>query len=80
MRFGIKRGFTGADPDLRISYEGDNSNSYNLRYKRDKTHFLFSLRVESEIARNWFLGGEAEFQVGENDKDVTASIMFRRVW
>ena len=80
MRFGIKRGFTGVDPDLRISYEGDSSNSYRLRYKRDKTHFLFSLRGESEIARNWFLGGEAEFQFGENDKDVTASIMFRRVW
>ncbi len=80
MRFGIKRGFTGADPDLRISYEGDNSNSYRLRYNRDKTHFICSLRGESEIARNWFLGGEAEFQFGENDKDVTASIMFRRVW
>lgn len=80
MRFGIKRGLTGADPDLRISYEGDSSNSYHLRYKRDKTHFICSLRGESEIARNWFLGGEAEFQVGENDKDVTASIMFRRVW
>ena len=80
MRFGVKRGFTGVDPDLRIIYEGDSSNSYRLRYKRDKTHFLFSLRGESEIARNWFLGGEAEFQFGENDKDVTASIMFRRVW
>ena len=80
MRFGIKRGFTGADPDLRMSYEGDSSNSYRIRYNRDKTHFLCSLRGESEFARNWFLGGEAEFQFGENDKDVTASIMLRRIW
>jgi len=80
MRFGIKRGFTGADPDLRMSYEGDGSNSYRIRYERDKTHFICSLRGESEFARNWFLGGEAEFQFGENDKDVTASIMFRRIW
>ena len=80
MRFGVKRGFTGADPDLRISYEGDGSNSYRIRYERDKTHFLCSLRGESEFARGWFVGGEAEFQVGDNDKDVTASIMLRRMW
>lgn len=80
MRFGVKRGFTGADPDLRISYEGDDSNSYRIRYERDKTHFLCSLRGESEFARGWFVGGETEFQVGDNDKDVTASVMFRRVW
>ncbi|MBD3879270.1 MAG: autotransporter domain-containing protein [Quinella sp. 1Q5] len=80
LRFGVKHGFTGVDPDLRISYEGDATNSYRLRQKRDKTHFVFSLRGEDEIARGWFLGGEAELQLGENDKDVTASVMFRRVW
>ncbi|MBR2774752.1 MAG: autotransporter domain-containing protein [Selenomonadaceae bacterium] len=80
LRFGIKHGFTGVDPDLRISYEGDASNSYRLRQKRDKTHFIFSLRGEDEIARGWFVGGEAELQLGENDKDVTASVMFRRIW
>ena len=65
---------------MRISYEGDATNSYRLRQKRDKTHFVFSLRGEDEIARGWFLGGEAELQLGENDKDVTASVMFRRIW
>lgn len=80
LRFGVKHGFTGADPDLRISYEGDLSESYRLRQKRDKTHFLFSLRGEEEIARGWFIGGEAELQLGENDKDVAASVMLRRVW
>lgn len=80
LRFGVKHGFAGADPDLRISYEGDGANSYRLRQKRDKTHFVFSLRGEDEIARGWFLGGEAELQLGENDKDVTASVMFRRIW
>ena len=80
LRFGVKHGFAGADPDLRISYEGDETNSYRLRQKRDKTHFVFSLRGEDEIACGWFLGGEAELQLGENDKDVTASVMFRRIW
>lgn len=80
LRFGVKHGFTGADPDLTISYEGDGSNSYRLRNKRDKTHFLFSLRGENEFARGWFMGGEAELQLGENDRDVTASVILRRMW
>ena len=80
LRFGVKRGFTGADPDLTISYEGDTSSSYRLRNKRDKTHFVFSVRGESEFARGWFVGGEAELQRGKNDKDVTASVMLRRMW
>lgn len=80
MRFGIKRGFTGADPDLRISYEGNESAGYSMRYERDKTHFICSLRGENEFARGWFMGGEAELQLGEEDKDVTASVMLRRTW
>ena len=80
LRFGVKHGFTGVDPDLSISYEGYTANSYRLRNKRDKTHFVFSVRGESEFARGWFMGGEAEIQRGENDKDVTASVMLRRMW
>ena len=80
FRLGVKRGFTGADPDLKISYEGNASNSYRIRQERDKTHFICALRGESEIARGWFMGGEAELQLGENDKDVTASFMIRRTW
>ena len=80
LRFGVKRGFTGADPDLRISYEGDTASTYRLRQERDKTHFVFSVRGESEFANGWFMGGEAELQRGENDRDVTASVMLRRIW
>ena len=80
IKLGVKHGFTGADPDLRISYEGDTSTSYRLRQKRDKTHFVFSLRGDNEFARGWYIGGETEFQIGENDKDVTASITLRRMW
>ncbi|MBQ3337154.1 MAG: autotransporter domain-containing protein [Selenomonadaceae bacterium] len=80
MRFGVKHGFTGADPDLTVSYEGDTASSYRLRNKRDKTHFIFSIRGESDFADGWSLGGEAEFQRGENDRDFTASVMLRRIW
>ena len=80
MRLGVKRGFTGADPELKISYEGDGNRSYRLRQQRDKTHFVFSLRGENEFYRGWYLGADAELQLGENDKDVTASLTLRRTW
>ena len=80
MRLGVKHGFTGVDPELNISYEGDGARSYRLRQQRDKTHFVFSVRGENEFARGWFVGGEAELQLGENDRDVTASLMLRRTW
>ena len=80
LRFGVKHGFTGADPDLTFSYAGDSSSSYRLRNKRDKTHLIFSVRGESEFADGWFMGGEAEVQRGENDRDLTASVMLRRIW
>lgn len=80
MRFGVKHGFTGVDPDLQVSYEGDSGHSYRLRNERDKTHFVFSVRGENEFANGWFVGGETELQFGENDRDVTASLMLRRMW
>lgn len=80
MRFGVKHGFTGVDPDLQVSYEGDSGHRYRLRNERDKTHFVFSVRGENEFANGWFVGGETELQLGENDRDVTASLMLRRMW
>lgn len=80
IRFGVKHGFTGVDPDLTIRYEGDTSNRYRLRHERDKTHFVFSLRGDNEFANGWFLGGEMELQRGSHDKDLTASLTLRRMW
>ena len=80
FRFGIKHGFAGADPDLSVTYEGSDEHKYRLRNERDKTHAVISLRGECEFSPNWFIGGETEFQRGSHDKDLTASVMFRRIW
>lgn len=80
LRLGVKHGFTGADPELRFSYEGDGTRHYRLRQERDKTHFVCSLRGENEFSPGWFVGGETEFQISEHDKDLTASVILRRTW
>ena len=80
MRLGVKHAIAGADPELSFSYEGNGGRLYHLRNSQDKTHFILSLSGETEFARGWFLNGEAQLQKGAHDKDISASVQFKRVW
>ena len=79
-RIGVKHAFTGANPELNFNYEGDANNSYTLKNNQDKTHFVISLNGENEFAKNWLIGGDIQFQKGSHDRDLSASIMLRKVW
>ena len=79
-RIGIKHAFTGANPELNFSYEGDANNFYTLKNNQDKTHFVISLNGENEFAKNWLIGGDIQFQKGSHDRDLSASVMLRKVW
>jgi len=80
LRLGVKHAFAGADPNLSFCYEGNGGSSYTLRNSQDKTHLNLSLFGENEFAKGWFLSGEAQLLKGDHDKDVSASIQFKRVW
>ena len=41
---------------------------------------LLSLGGENEFAKGWILGGDVQLQKGSHDKDVSASVMLRKVW
>ena len=79
-RIGVKHAFTGADPELNFSYEGDSGTSYTLRNNQNKTHFVLSIGGENYFKNGWILGGDVGFQKGSHDKDITASVMLRKVW
>lgn len=79
-RLGVKHAFTGADPELNFSYEGDANHAYALHNNQDKTHLVMSLGGENEFAKGWILGGDVQLQKGSHDKDVSASVMLRKVW
>ena len=79
-RLGVKHAFTGADPELNFSYEGDANHAYALHNNQDKTHLVLSLGGENEFAKGWIIGGDVQLQKGSHDKDVSASVMLRRVW
>ena len=79
-RLGVKHAFTGADPELNFSYEGDANHVYTLHNNQDQTHLVLSLGGENEFAKGWILGGDVQLQKGSHDKDVSASVMLKKVW
>ncbi len=68
------------DPALQSAAQGYGGKSYTLQNNQDKTHFIFSLSGENEFAKGWFLSGETLLQKGAHDKDISASVQFKRVW
>ena len=80
IRAGVKHAFAGAEPRLRYSYMGDSANTYDMRNVQDKTHFVLSIGGEVEVAKGWSLGGDATFQRGHHDKDLSCSVTVKRMW
>jgi len=80
VRAGVKHAFAGAEPRLRYSYMGDAANTYDMHNVQDKTHFVLSIGGEVEVAKGWSLGGDATWQRGRHDKDLSCSVMVKRMW
>lgn len=79
-RLGVKHAFTGANPELSFSYEGDGNQVYTMKNNQDKTHFVLSVGGENEFAKGWILGGDLQLQKGGHDRDLSTSVMLRKVW
>ena len=80
VRAGVKHAFAGAEPRLRYSYMGDAANTYDMRNVQDKTHFVLSIGGEVEVSKGWSIGGDATWQRGCHDKDLSCSVTVRRMW
>ena len=79
FRLGLRQALLGADYQ-----EQDTSQllerSYSKSSRMDRTHFVTSLAAETEFQPGWQLSTELGFQKGAHDKDIMASIQFRRLW
>ena len=80
VRAGVKHAFAGAEPRLRYSYMGDQANTYDMHNVQDKTHFALSIGGEVEAAKGWSVGGDVTWQRGRHDKDLSCSVMVKRMW
>lgn len=79
-RIGVKHAFSGADPNLAYGFEGDASNRYTIRGQQDSTHSVLRLFGETEFTPGWQIAGDTLWQKGAHDRNLSASIMLRRVW
>ena len=79
FRLGVRQALMGADYQ-----EQDASQllerSYSKSSRMDRTHFVTSLAAETEFQPGWQLSTELGLQKGAHDKDIMASIQFRRLW
>ncbi|MBQ2593856.1 MAG: autotransporter outer membrane beta-barrel domain-containing protein, partial [Candidatus Riflebacteria bacterium] len=78
LRLAGKRAFSGADPKLTFSFEGDMANSYELDNEQDKKHLLVSFKGERKISANTLLSADFSMQRGSHDRDMKASLSFWR--
>lgn len=79
FRLGLRQALLGAD------YQEQDTGqllerSYSKSSRMDRTHFATSLAAETEFQPGWQLSTELGFQKGAHDKDIMASIQFRRLW
>ncbi|MBR4569040.1 MAG: autotransporter outer membrane beta-barrel domain-containing protein, partial [Candidatus Riflebacteria bacterium] len=76
LRLAGKRAFSGADPKLTFSFEGDMANKYELENEQDKNHLLVSFKGERKISTNTLLSADFSMQRGSHDRDLKASLSF----
>ncbi len=78
LRLAGKTAFSGYEPKLTYSFEGDMANSYELDNEQDKNHLLVSFKGERKISTNTLLSADFSMQRGSHDRDMKASLSFWR--
>ena len=76
LRLAGKTAFSGYEPKLTYSFEGDMANSYELDNDQDKKHLLVSFKGERKISTNTLLSADFSMQRGSHDRDLRASLSF----
>ena len=80
LRLAGKTAFSGYEPKLTYSFEGDMANKYELDNEQDKNHLLVSFKGERKISTNTLLSANFSMQRGSHDCDLKASFSFWRAF
>ena len=78
LRLAGKTAFSGYEPKLTYSFEGDMANKYELDNEQDKKHLLVSFKGERKISTNTLLSADFSMLRGSHDRDMKASVSFWR--
>ena len=78
LRLAGKTAFSGNEPKLTYSFEGDMANRYELDNDQDKNHLLVSFKGERKISNNTLFSADFSMLRGSHDRDLKASLSFWR--
>ncbi len=78
FRLGLNQALCGTNYEAHET--GFSGRSYTKSSRVDKTHFITSLAVETELAPNRQLSAELAYQKGAHDKDFMVNVQLKWLW
>ncbi|MHD0316964.1 autotransporter domain-containing protein [Fusobacterium sp. THCT1E2] len=75
MVLGYERVLTGNDPDMRVSFAGNENNKFKVRgHEEDRDYFVMKVKGEKLFTNGVSIYGELEGRISENTKDIRTSL------
>ncbi|WP_130890022.1 autotransporter domain-containing protein [Fusobacterium ulcerans] len=75
MALGYERVLTGNDPDMRVSFSGNENNKFKVRgHEEDRDYFVMKVKGEKLFENGISIYGEVEGRVSEKTKDIRTSL------
>lgn len=72
---GYERVLTGKDPDMRVSFAGNENNKFKVKgHEEDRDYLVMKVKGEKIFENGVGIYGELEGRVSENTKDIRTSL------
>lgn len=70
-----ERILTGNDPDMRVSFAGNESNKFKVKgHEEDRDYLVVKMKGEKIFENGASIYGELEGRVSENTRDIRTSL------
>lgn len=75
ITLGYERILTGNDPDMRVSFAGNESNKFKVKgHEEDRDYLVMKVKGEKIFENGVSIYGELEGRVSENTRDIRTSL------
>lgn len=75
ITLGYERILTGNDPDMRVSFAGNESNKFKVKgHEEDRDYLVIKVKGEKIFENGVSIYGELEGRVSENTRDIRTSL------
>ena len=72
---GYERVLTGNDPDMRVSFTGNEGNKFKVKgHEEDRDYLVMKVKGEKIFENGVSIYGELEGRVSENTRDIRTSL------